>query len=72
MPKGTITTEKLATMVQQGFASMQMHTDKRFTTIEMELAAIRRQLHHAIYQREFVLLEKRVSILEQKAKSRKK
>lgn len=83
MPKGPITLEKLAAMVEQGFSSMQEYMDMRFTAlearvsalelrmdkIEAEVAAIRRQLHHAIYQPEFVLLEKRVSALERKANS---
>lgn len=83
MPKGKMTLEKLAGMVQQGFISLEeslsqrideveRRLSERLDRVEAEIAAIRRQLRQAVYQHEFDSLERRIEILEQKARIRSK
>lgn len=92
MPKGTMTLDKLAWMVQQGFATMEKSfiqqidelatelrgrldrlevrmtsLENRIDGLEAEVAAIHRQLIHAVYENEFTTHERRVEKLERRA-----
>ena len=68
MPKGKMTLEFLAGLVQDGFSSMEGQMEQRFNKVENEFAAIRRQLSNAVYQPELVALEHRVTALERRVK----
>lgn len=83
IPKGKMTLEKLARMVQQGFTSLEESLNRRIDEVERrlserldrveaEIAAVRRQLRQAVYQHEFDVLERRVEALEHKAGIRAK
>lgn len=70
MPKGVMTLEKLARMVQQGFTSVDQRFDRleaRMDSLESETSAVRRQIRRAIYEPEFVALDRRVISLERRA-----
>lgn len=76
MPKGKMTLEKLAAMVQQGFQSVEKRLDRlearmdrleaRMDRLEADMAQMRRQLNKAVYQPEFEVLESRIVRLEHK------
>jgi polyhydroxyalkanoate synthesis regulator phasin len=83
MPKGKMTLEKLARMVQQSFASMEGSMNQRIDAVQEELggrldglqvevSGVHRQLNRAVYESEFHALENRVTALERKTRIRTK
>jgi hypothetical protein len=71
MKNKLLTIDDLAVMVQKGFAESKTQVDEledstieRFTRIDHELKAIRKQLTNVVYRNEFEKLEERVKELE--------
>ena len=63
-----MTIEDLAVMVQKGFSGLADEMNNRFTVVENRLEKIELRLDNVAYRFEVQDLERRVTVLEKKAK----